>query len=41
MIHVPVTLTMKGKGAELTGTGKTKDGVQIQVKASCVEVTTM
>ena len=41
VIHVPVTLTMKGKGAELTGTGKTKDGVQIQVKESCVEVTTM
>ena len=39
--NVPITMTMKGKGAELVGTGKTKDGVQIRVTASCVDVTTM
>jgi hypothetical protein len=38
---VPITMTAKGEGAELAGSGQTKDGVQIRVTASCVDVTTM
>jgi hypothetical protein len=38
---VPITMIAKGEGAELAGSGKTKDGVQIRVTASCVDVTTM
>jgi hypothetical protein len=37
----PITMTMKGAGADLVGSGKTKDGVQIRVTASCVDVMTM
>jgi hypothetical protein len=39
--RAPITMTAKGKGADLVGSGKTKDGVQIRVTASCVEVETM
>jgi hypothetical protein len=41
VFDVPITMTAKGEGAELAGSGKTKDGVQIRVTASCVDVTTM
>jgi len=41
VFDVPITMTAKGQGAELAGSGKTKDGVQIRVTASCVDVTTM
>ncbi len=34
---VPVTLTLKGKGADLAGVAKTKDGVSLQITASCAE----
>ena len=39
--NAPITMVAKGKGAELVGSGKTKDGVQIRVTASCLDVTTM
>jgi PAS domain S-box-containing protein len=32
---VPVSLTIKGAGAEISFQGKTKDGVQLQVTAKC------
>ncbi len=32
---VPVSLTIKGEGAEISFQGKTKDGVQLQVTAKC------
>jgi hypothetical protein len=38
---VPITMTAKGKGADLVGAGKTKEGVSIRVTASCVDVDTM
>jgi hypothetical protein len=38
---VPITMTTTGRGTELAGSGRTKDGVQIRVTASCVDVTTM
>jgi hypothetical protein len=41
VLDVPITMTAKGQGTELAGSGKTKDGVQIRVTASCVDVTTM
>ena len=34
-------LTMKGKGAEITFQGKTKDGIQLRVTAKCSDVETM
>ena len=38
---VPITLTPKGKGADLAGAGKTKDGIAIRITASCVDVETL
>ena len=38
--ETPLTLTIKGKGAEITSQGKTKDGIQIRVTAKCSEVET-
>lgn len=38
---VPITFAPKGKGAEIAGAGKTKDGIAIRITASCVEVETM
>ena len=35
---VPITVTPKGKGAEISGAGKTKDGVSIRITASCAEI---
>ena len=37
----PITMTVKGAGAAFVGSGRTKDGVQIRVTASCIDVTTM
>jgi hypothetical protein len=34
----PVTVTAKGKGADLVGAGKTKDGISIRITASCAEI---
>ncbi len=39
--RTPLTLTIKGKGAEITSQGKTKDGIQIRITAKCAEVETM
>jgi len=38
---VPITMTLKGKGADLSGTGKTKEGVSLRITASCAETDTM
>lgn len=38
VINVPITVTAKGKGVDLTGAGKTKDGIQIRITASCAEI---
>ena len=35
---VPVTITPKGKGADISGAGKTKDGVSIRITANCAEI---
>ena len=35
---VPVTLTIKGKGVEMSFDGKTKEGVGLRVNAKCSEV---
>jgi len=35
---VPITVTKKGKGADISGAGKTKDGVAIHITASCAEI---
>jgi len=35
---VPVTLTTKGKGVEMSFDGKTKEGVGLRVNAKCSEV---
>ncbi|MEP7064811.1 MAG: hypothetical protein ABI889_02135 [Gemmatimonadota bacterium] len=37
----PITMTVKGKGADLVGTAKTKEGVSITVTASCTDIDTM
>jgi hypothetical protein len=34
-------MTLTAKGADFAGTGKTKDGIQIRVTASCVDVMTL
>ena len=34
----PVTLTIKGKGAELSFDGKTKEGIGLRINAKCDEV---
>ena len=36
--QAPLALTIKGKGADITFQGKTKDGVQLRVTAQCAEV---
>lgn len=36
--QVPLTMTMKGKGAEITFQGKTKDGTELRVIAKCSDV---
>ena len=37
----PLTLTIKGKGAEILFQGKTKDGIQLRVTGKCSEVDEM
>ena len=39
--QAPLTLTIKGKGAEIAFQGKTKDGIQLRVTAACSEVEEM
>ncbi|HEV7702935.1 MAG TPA: hypothetical protein VGO46_01535 [Gemmatimonadaceae bacterium] len=36
--NVPITYTPKGKGADISGTGKTKDGVTLHITVSCAEI---
>ena len=36
--QAPLTLSMKGTGAEITLEGKTKDGIQLRVTAKCLDV---
>ncbi len=38
---VPITMTTKGKGADVAGAGKTKTGVSIKVSASCTDIDKM
>jgi hypothetical protein len=38
---VPLTLTTKGKGAEISFQGKTKDGIELRVTAKCSEMVEM
>ena len=38
---VPITLTVKGKEAEISFDGKTKDGIQLRVTAKCSEMVLM
>ena len=37
--RAPLTLTIKGQGAEITFQGKTKEGIQLRVTAKCLDVT--
>jgi hypothetical protein len=39
--NAPITFTLKGKGAEIAGAGKTKDGIALRITATCVDVETM
>jgi hypothetical protein len=39
--RIPITLTVSGGGAEIAGTGKTADGVQIHIAVSCANVLQM
>ena len=36
--QAPLTLTAKGKGAEIAFQGRTKDGIQLRVTAQCADV---
>ena len=38
---IPIILTISGKGADIAGSGKTADGVQIHVSVSCANVLQM
>jgi hypothetical protein len=38
---VPISLTTKGKGADISFDGKTKDGIQLRVTAKCSEMVQM
>lgn len=35
---VPLTMTARGKGVDITFDGKTRDGVALRIKASCQDV---
>ncbi|MBA2685828.1 MAG: hypothetical protein H0U66_15185 [Gemmatimonadaceae bacterium] len=39
--NVPISFTAKGKVMELSGAGKTKDGVLLKITATCNDITTM
>lgn len=39
--QAPLTLSLKGTGAEITFEGKTKDGIQLRVTAKCLDVEKM
>ncbi len=39
--NVPIAFTAKGKSMELSGAGKTKDGIALKVTATCNDITSM
>jgi hypothetical protein len=39
--RVPVTLTLKGKGADLAGVARTKEGISLRITASCAQTDTV
>jgi hypothetical protein len=39
--HVPIAFTAKGKSMEISGAGKTKDGIGLKITATCNDITTM
>lgn len=39
--NVPIAFTAKGKTMELSGSGKTKDGISLKITATCNDITTM
>lgn len=41
VFNVPISFTAKGKVMELSGAGKTKDGVLLKITATCNDITTM
>lgn len=41
VFNVPISFTAKGKVMEMSGTGKTKDGVLLKITATCNDITTM
>jgi hypothetical protein len=38
---VPIAFAAKGKSMELSGSGKTKDGVSLKISATCNDITSM
>jgi hypothetical protein len=38
---VPISFATKGKSVELSGAGKTKEGVSLKITATCNDITTM
>jgi hypothetical protein len=41
IVDAPITMKTTAKGADFVGSGKTKEGIQIRVTASCVDVMTI
>lgn len=41
IMNAPISMTKTAKGADFVGTAKTKEGIQIRVTASCVDVMTL
>jgi hypothetical protein len=39
--NVPIAFTAKGKSMELSGAGKTKDGIALKITATCNDITSM
>ena len=39
--NVPIAFTAKGKSMELSGAGKTKEGISLKITATCNDITTM
>jgi hypothetical protein len=37
----PISFTTKGKSMEISGAGKTKEGVSLKISATCNDITTM
>lgn len=39
--NIPIAFTAKGKSRELSGAGKTKDGIALKITATCNDITSM